>query len=130
MLRLNSINSDPTKQQCLNIDVGGTRQGVAIEVRPIRNSNQPIDEKERDDDLMNVIRNLNDPDLVLSEWTANKEEEKKNYKLHSQAMDLSPIDPTPKDDNAPTPRLVRKLSSKSYQRLSTTMDNFLHTYTK
>ena len=115
MLRLNSINSDPTKQQCLNIDVGGTRQGVAIEVRPIRNSNQPIDEKDRDAKLMNTIRNLNDPELVLSEWTANEgiEEEKKNFKLHSQAMDLSPIDPSVKDD-CPTPRLVRKLSSKSY----------------
>ena len=75
MLRLNSINSDPTKQQTLNIDVGNTRQGVAIEVRPIRSSKHPIDREDRDANLMDTIRNLNDPELVLSEWTANEAQE-------------------------------------------------------
>ena len=75
MLRLNSINSDPTKQQTLNIDVGNTRQGVAIEVRPIRSSKHPIDREERDANLMDTIRNLDDPELVLSEWTANEAQE-------------------------------------------------------
>ena len=124
MQRLHSINSDPSKQPVFNIDVGNTRQGVAIEVRPI--AKKPISKEERDANLMEAIRNLNDPELGENEWTANgdDEESKRFPKLNSAAMDLSPINPSVKEE---TPRpLAKKLSSKSYQRLGSIMvDNFL-----
>ena len=74
----------------------------------------------RDANLMEALRNLNDPELACSEWTnnADRTEEAKKFPKVNSAIDLSPMNGTFKDE---TPRLVKRPSLTSYQRLSTTM---------